>query len=66
MTIQVDEQLREDFKRMARQYPEFTEFVGKWRLKELEAIPYAKDQSLDVLRGRVQALTDLQRLFGND
>jgi len=45
---------------MARQFPEFAEFLDAWRQEELEAIPYGKD-SLDVKRGRVQTLTELQR-----
>ena len=48
------------FTTMARQFPEFAEFLDAWRQEELEAIPYGKD-SLDVKRGRVQTLTELQR-----
>ena len=62
--MRVTQDQSKDFKNVARQFPVFTEFLNAWRTEELERIPYAKDpQSLDVLRGRVQALTEMQRLL---
>lgn len=52
------EQLQ-DFRMMARQYPQFVEFLSTWRQKELESMPYATN-NLDVIRGRVQTLTEMQ------
>lgn len=57
-----DEQLK-NFSILARQYPEFVEFLTDWRDKELNALPYSKNENLDVLRGRIQALTELQRFL---
>ena len=50
------------FQSVARQYPEFVEVLNRWREEELEVLPFATTQ-LDVLRGRVQALTELQGHF---
>lgn len=52
-------------RKMARQFPEFTEYVAQWRMKELEALPYAKD-NLNMQQGRVQTLTELQRILSLD
>lgn len=52
------------FSSMVRHHPEFAEFIESWRREELEAIPFAVGVSLDVLRGRVQALNELQRHLG--
>lgn len=51
------------FKNMARQYLEFSEYLNAWRSEELEKLPFANNENLDVLRGRVQALTEMQRLL---
>lgn len=51
------------FTNMVRQFREFAEFIESWRQQELEQLPYAKD-NLDVLRGRVQTLTEMQRHIG--
>jgi len=47
---------------LSRQYPEFVALVARWRTAELEALPYGRDQ-LDVMRGRVQTLTEMQGMF---
>ena len=49
---------------LARHYPQFGEFVAMWRTEELEQIPNAQKEALDVMRGRVQTLTTLQRFLG--
>lgn len=55
------------FENISRQFPEFGEFLAEWRQEELEKLPYAADTNMDVLRGRVQTLTELrQGLFGRD
>ena len=51
---------------LARQFPEFGDFLSAWRQKELEQLPYAVAANLDVTRGRVQSLTELQKaIFGH-
>jgi len=55
-----DEKLLHSFRTIARQYPEFVEYLSEWRLEELEQLPYAKD-NLGVLQGRAQTLKELQR-----
>lgn len=44
---------------VARQFPAFVEILNRWRSEELERLPYATNQ-MDVMRGRVQSLTELQ------
>ena len=51
------------FQNVARQYPEFVAVLSRWREEELENLPYAAS-NLDVMRGRVQTLTELERHFG--
>jgi hypothetical protein len=54
------------FGNLARQFPEFGEFLSAWRQKELEQLPYAAAANLDVTRGRVQSLTELQKaIYGH-
>jgi hypothetical protein len=54
------------FGNMTRQFPEFGVFLASWRQKELESLPYGTAANLDVVRGRVQSLTELQKaLFGH-
>jgi hypothetical protein len=56
---------KQSFDTLSRQYPEFGEFLREWRQQELEAMVHATKENLDVLRGRVQTLTELsQGLFG--
>ncbi len=55
--------LAASFNSMVRQYPEFAEFVESWRREELEQLPYG-GPSVDVMRGRVQTLNELQRHLG--
>jgi hypothetical protein len=58
---------KQSFETLARQYPELGEFLRVWRQEELEKLPYGTAANLDVLRGRVQTLTELQQaLFGRD
>lgn len=60
-------QQKQSFDNLARQFPEFGEYLAAWRQKELEALPYGIGNNLDVLRGRVQSLTELQQgLFGRN
>jgi hypothetical protein len=44
---------------VARQFPEFVEILNRWRSSELDTLPYAAN-NLDVMRGRVQTLTEMQ------
>jgi hypothetical protein len=58
---------KQAFDNLARQYPELNEYLSSWRQQELEALPYGVGNNLDVLRGRVQTLTELQQcLFGRN
>ena len=58
-------QFKQSFETLARQFPELREFLSAWRQEELEKLPYGTAANLDVLRGRVQSLTELQQaLFG--
>lgn len=64
MRKQTPEQ-KQSFDNLARQYPEFGAYLAAWRQEELEKLPYGVGVNLDVLRGRVQTLTELQQgLFG--
>lgn len=47
---------------VSRQYPEVLEFLGSWRMHELEQLPQAKE-STAVLQGRCQVLNELHRLI---
>jgi hypothetical protein len=47
---------------ITRQFPAFVEILNRWRSDELENLPFAVN-NLDVMRGRVQALTEMKRLF---
>jgi 6-phosphogluconate dehydrogenase (decarboxylating) len=62
--LTVDEE--QVFMNVARQYREFTAVINAWRLMELERLPFATEGNLDVMRGRVQALTELQRALSLD
>ena len=56
---------KQSFEALARQYPELGEFLSAWRQEELEKLVMATKDTSDVLRGRVQALTEIQKgLFG--
>jgi hypothetical protein len=56
---------RQSFEALARQFPELGEYLSVWRQEELEKLPFGEGHSLDVMRGRVQALTEIQKgLFG--
>ena len=46
---------------VGRQYPRFVEILSRWRTEELERLPYTNKDNVDVMRGRVQALTEMQR-----
>jgi hypothetical protein len=45
---------------IARQYPDFIQYLTDWRRKEMEQLPYARE-NLGVLQGRAQLLTEMQR-----
>jgi len=47
---------------MGRQNQVVVEFLSAWRMKELEQLPYATN-NVEVQRGRVQVLTELQKLL---
>ena len=49
------------FQNVTRQFPQLLEILNRWREEELEKIPYATETNLDVMRGRVQALTEMKR-----
>lgn len=49
-------------RQMARHNPQVVEFLNEWRQAELESLPFATN-NLDVCRGRVQTLTELQRFL---
>ena len=51
------------FKDVARQYPKMVEILTAWRTKELEILPDAINTNVGVLQGRVQVLTEVQKLF---
>lgn len=60
-------QQRQAFEGLRRQFPELGEFLTAWRQDELEKFPYVIGENMDVLRGRVQALTEIkQGLFGRN
>lgn len=59
-------ELKAQAESMARQFPEVAKLISDWRKDELEILPFSRNESLDVLRGRVQALTELQRFLGLD
>lgn len=61
MRLTADEQ--QLFSTMSRQFPRFVEVIERVRVEELELLPVASKDSLDVLRGRVQALTDIRKLL---
>ena len=64
---QIPPPYKQSFETLARQYPELGDFLRQWRQEELEKIPYGVGTNLDVLRGRVQTLTELQQgLFGRN
>ena len=48
---------------MGRQNSVATEYLTAWRNEELEQLPFASN-SVDVQRGRVQVLTEIQKLLG--
>jgi len=63
--MQVPSAYKQSFESLARQYPELGEYLRKWRQAELEKLPFATQPNLDVLRGRVQSLTEIREvLFG--
>lgn len=46
---------------VGRQFPKFVEILNRWRTTELETLPFAKNENLDVMRGRIQSLAELQK-----
>lgn len=58
-------QQKQAFENLARQYPELGEYLSAWRQDELEKLPFGVAANLDVMRGRVQSLTEVQEaIFG--
>lgn len=56
-----EEQLH-NLQAMARQYPEFLQYLTDWRRKEMEQLLHARE-NLGVLQGRAQLLTEMQRIL---
>lgn len=52
---------------VTRQFPEFYELLSTWRSTELETLPFAVGSvvNLNVLQGRVQVLTEMQKLLAS-
>ena len=50
---------------VARQHPHFLEWLGEWRKRELEQLPYVTNQALTVAQGRCQVLTELVKLLND-
>jgi len=58
---QLTKDQKQSFETLARQFPEFGRFLADWRQHELESLVFAAPGTMDVIRGRVQALTELQK-----
>jgi hypothetical protein len=55
----------EMLKKLGNQFPEFGDYLTAWRQGEMETLAYGVGGSLDVMRGRIQSLTELQQaIFG--
>lgn len=46
-----------------RQYPVLLEWMGEWRMSELERLPSVGAQNVTLAQGRCQVLTELFRLM---
>lgn len=44
---------------VGRQYPRFLDLLSRWREHELESLVFAPKDFSDVVRGRVQSLSEL-------
>jgi hypothetical protein len=45
---------------IARQHPDFLEWLGEWRTRELEALPHAANNTA-LMQGRCQVLGELYK-----
>jgi len=58
------EQLKQ-IQMLARQFPNFVEFLSAWRMEELESLAGTSGTNVDVMRGRIQTLTELRQVFSS-
>lgn len=61
--IRLSPEEQKTLERVRRQFPEFVEILSRWRTEELERLPNAVGaaSNVNVMQGRVQALTEMQR-----
>lgn len=57
--IQVTPDEKKLMQDVGRQYPRFLDLLNRWREHELESLVFAPKDISDVVRGRVQSLTEL-------
>jgi hypothetical protein len=56
------EQLKQ-IQMIARQFPGFADFLNAWRMEELETLAGSTGNNTDVMRGRIQTLTELRQVL---
>ena len=61
----ISPEVRKAFKEIEHHYPAFCKYLAEWRQEELEKLPSGVAISLDVMRGRVQTLTELQKAISD-
>lgn len=59
--MQLNDQQRQMMQNIARQFPEFKELLGAWKLRELDTMSQGTPENFGVCKGRVQLLTEMQQ-----
>jgi len=60
--IKPDERVRKSMQLIARQFPDFTEFLERWKLHELEQLPDVMENT-GIAQGRCKVLKELTKTF---
>jgi hypothetical protein len=60
--IRPDPELVRIISALGGHFPRFTEWLAAWRLYELERLPNASPETVAIMQGRCQVLTELHKL----
>lgn len=61
--MQLDNRAKKSMQLIARQFPEFTEFLNNWKQSELEQLPDVPPAIVGVAQGRCKVLKELTKLL---
>lgn len=61
--MQLDQKTKKSMQLIARQYPEFVDFLNDWKNRELEQLPDVVAANTAFAQGRCRALKELTKMF---